>query len=73
MHRGRTIEYQVEHPRWRVWQADECWLECNVAALYGPQYRASLSAAPTSAFLADGSQIAVRQGRAISSVGGADS
>ena len=60
---GQSVEYQVEHPRWRVWQAAESWLDCDVAALYGPQFAASLRAAPSSAFLADGSEVTVRKGR----------
>ena len=60
---GQTVEYQVEHPRWRVWRAAESWLDCDVATLYGPQFAESLSAPPSSAFLADGSEVTVRKGR----------
>lgn len=64
--RGRqTVEYQVEHPRWRVWQAGETWFDCDVAAMYGPQFVESLSGQPSSAFLADGSDVTVRQGQAL--------
>ncbi len=27
---GGTIEYQVEHPPWRIWQAQSCRLACDV-------------------------------------------
>ncbi len=60
---GGTVEYQVEHPRWRVRSADRASLDCDVAALYGPGFVEALSAAPTSAFLADGSPVVVRRGR----------
>ena len=56
------VEYQVEHPRWRVWQVSESELLCDVSTLYGPQFTESLGAKPSSAFLAEGSSIAVRQG-----------
>jgi hypothetical protein len=59
---GGCVEYQVEHPRWRVWPVSEADLQCDVAALYGPPFVASLSAAPQSAFLAEGSAVAVRAG-----------
>lgn len=59
---GGTVEYQVEHPPWRVWQADSHDFWCNVAALYGPQFAAPLAGAPLSAFMAEGSAVVVRQG-----------
>lgn len=60
---GRTIEYQVEHPPWRVWSVTAAGLDCQVAGLYGPAYVDSLTATPHSAFVADGSPIIVRHGR----------
>lgn len=60
---GRTLEYRVEHPPWRVWEAKEAALRCDVAALYGPQFVAALAAPPRSVFLAEGSAIAVHRGR----------
>lgn len=56
---GGSIEYRVEHPSWNVWQAAEAELDCNVAALYGQQFAEPLSRPPDTAFLADGSAIAV--------------
>ncbi len=61
--RGRTVEYQVEHPPWRVWQVRESWLQCDVAALYGPEFAPFLAGPPSSAFLAEGSAVVVRRGR----------
>lgn len=63
--RGDTVEYQVEHPRWQVWQAQESWFECDVAALYGPQFVETLADPPSSAFLARGSDVVVRRGRTV--------
>jgi uncharacterized protein YqjF (DUF2071 family) len=62
---GGTIEYQVEHPSWNVWSAQQAQLDCDVAALYGQQYAEPLQGMPSSAFLADGSAVAVRQGQRI--------
>jgi uncharacterized protein len=56
---GGTVEYQVEHPPWKIWQAVSAKLDADVAALYGPQFEQVLSRPPTSAFLADGSAVAV--------------
>ncbi len=58
---GSTVEYRVEHPQWPVWPASASRLDCDVAGFYGSQYAAALSKPPTSAFVAEGSPIAVRQ------------
>ena len=58
-----AIEYQVEHPRWRVWRAATAVLECEVGSLYGPEFVAALSSSPSTAFVADGSPVMVRRGR----------
>lgn len=60
---GGTIEYQVEHPRWKVWQVSETKLDCDVENIYGKEFVETLSGKPSSAFVADGSEIAVRKGR----------
>lgn len=62
---GGTVEYQVTHPQWRVYRCEDARLECDVAALYGPVFAGALSARPASAFLAEGSAIAVHHGRAV--------
>jgi uncharacterized protein YqjF (DUF2071 family) len=59
---GSTLEYQVEHPRWNVWRAARAELDCDVAALYGQDFAPFLSRAPSSCFVADGSEIVVRRG-----------
>ena len=59
---GSTVEYQVEHPQWRVWSATDARFSCDVAAVYGTEYTSALGAAPASAFVADGSPVTVRRG-----------
>ena len=58
---GETLEYQVEHPRWRVWNLAQAALNCDVTALYGPDFGPALSRPPTSAFVAEGSEVIVRR------------
>jgi uncharacterized protein YqjF (DUF2071 family) len=60
--RGTSSEYQVEHPRWRVWRGAESALDADISTLYGDRFVESLTAAPRSAFIAEGSPIAVRYG-----------
>jgi len=64
--RNGCVEYRVEHPRWRVWTLERPELDCDVAGLYGEAFAAPLAAAPSSAFLADGSEVAVYPGRQLS-------
>jgi hypothetical protein len=61
----RTLEYRVEHPRWKVWTACEARLDADVARLYGPEFVESLSGRPRSAYLVDGSRVTVFRGVAI--------
>ena len=58
-----TVEYRVEHPRWHVWRANTSSLECDVSSLYGSEFSETLSVAPRTAFVADGSPVVVRNGR----------
>jgi hypothetical protein len=44
----------------------ESWLDCDVAGLYGPEFAPFLAGPPSSAFLAEGSAVVVRQGRRLS-------
>lgn len=60
-HRGptRTNEYRVEHPRWKIWPADNYEFEADVATLYGEKFVEPLQAKPVSAFICDGSYVEV--------------
>src|SRR5207302_10187411 len=59
---GGTVEYQVEHPRWLVWEAAERQFDCDVRAVYGAEFAEALRTQPSSAFVALGSNITVRRG-----------
>jgi uncharacterized protein YqjF (DUF2071 family) len=60
--RGSTVEYQVAHPQWRTWSADEFACDADVKALYGEEFFPFLSKPPVSAFLAEGSAVTVSKG-----------
>jgi uncharacterized protein YqjF (DUF2071 family) len=62
---GSTLEYQVEHPRWRVWDAISPAFTGPAALLYGPTFGEILTGKPQSAFVAEGSAIIVHKGRQI--------
>jgi uncharacterized protein YqjF (DUF2071 family) len=61
---GGAIEYQVEHPPWRVWSAASVQYDCDVERIYGPEFVPYLRE-PTSAFVAAGSPVVVRRGHRI--------
>jgi len=56
---GSTVEYEVRHPSWRVWDVADAELDCDIATMYGDPFVEALSAAPCSAFLAEGSTVTV--------------
>lgn len=62
---GRCMEYEVQHPSWKVWQARQAQFNGDIEALYGRQFADALSGPPASAFLADGSPVTVMRGRRI--------
>jgi uncharacterized protein YqjF (DUF2071 family) len=56
---GTTVEYRVDHPRWRVWRLDMPQVTGDLAALYGSVFADIVRGPPASAFLADGSPVTV--------------
>jgi uncharacterized protein YqjF (DUF2071 family) len=62
---GSTMEYRVEHPRWRVWESQAAEFQGDAVGLYGPQLGESLSRPSVSAFLAEGSEVEVFSGTRI--------
>ena len=58
--RDGCSEYRVEHPRWKIWNAET--FEFRAAAtLYGDQFAETLSQPPRSAFIAEGSPITIER------------
>lgn len=62
---GGTIEYQVEHPPWLVWENPQCRFFGDVEKLYGTEFVDVLARPPRSAFVAVGSDVAVYPGKKI--------
>lgn len=67
---GSTMEYQVEHPRWRVWQTEAAGFQGDAALLYGRGLGEYLCQPPASAFLAEGSPVKVWRGRRLAGSSG---
>ncbi|MDQ3015169.1 MAG: DUF2071 domain-containing protein [Bacteroidota bacterium] len=53
----KTLEYEVLHPRWRVYPTIEYKVNLDFGKAYGEQFAFLSDAKPTSAFLAEGSDI----------------
>lgn len=62
---GGTVEYQVEHPPWRVYPATDVVLDVDVRAVWGDTFADTLSGPPHSAFVAEGSLVTVYDGTRI--------
>ncbi|MDX1663872.1 MAG: DUF2071 domain-containing protein [Candidatus Promineifilaceae bacterium] len=60
---GGTVEYEVEHVPWEVWEGAASAFHCDVAALYGARFAPFLQTTPLSAFVARGSPVLVHRGR----------
>jgi uncharacterized protein len=56
---GTTIEYRVDHPDWRVWETSAAAVDGDVAEIYGESFAEIVRSKPHSAFVADGSAVAV--------------
>jgi hypothetical protein len=59
---GGCLEYEVQHPQWRVREASVAKFSGNGAEFYGEDFGRALMRTPDSAFLADGSGVTVFQG-----------
>jgi len=60
---GGCVEYRVTHPAWRVWQVRRGAFGGDAENFYGKEMATVLAGKPQSAFLAEGSAVAVMQGR----------
>jgi uncharacterized protein YqjF (DUF2071 family) len=62
---GGCLEYEVQHPRWKVRSARQAGFSGNAAALFGDEIAECLNRNPDSAFLANGSAVTVFKGKRI--------
>ena len=56
---GGTIEYRVSHPRWNIWPIARWELTGPLREFYDEPFADILSQNPSTAFIADGSEVAV--------------
>jgi uncharacterized protein YqjF (DUF2071 family) len=61
----KTSEYGVEHPRWNVYPVKNYSIDVDFLDIYGTDFAFLKTEIPRSVFLAEGSAIQVKEGRAI--------
>ena len=63
--KGGTLEYRVEHDRWRLWPVAQASFEGDVSGLFGADLARCVARAPDSALVAEGSTVTVHRGTKI--------
>jgi hypothetical protein len=63
--KGGTLEYRVEHDRWRIWPSAQASFDGDVAELFGADLAGGLRHAPDSVLVAEGSSVTVHSGQKI--------
>lgn len=61
----RTSEYGVEHPKWEVYPTKDFLINVDFGDIYGQDFDFLKTETPRSVFLAEGSEIKVKDGREI--------
>jgi len=59
---NRTSEYGVEHPRWDVYRTIDYSIDVDFGDVYGQTFELLKTEIPRSVFLAEGSEIQVKEG-----------
>jgi uncharacterized protein len=62
---GGCLEYEVQHPRWRVREGKHAEFLGDATRFYGAEFAKVLTRPPDSAFLAEGSPVTVFKGKRI--------
>jgi uncharacterized protein YqjF (DUF2071 family) len=62
----KTSEYGVEHPRWKVYPVHDFTIKVDFESVYGKTFGFLTELKPKSVFLAEGSEILVKEGHTIS-------
>lgn len=62
----KTSEYGVEHPKWEVYQTMDYTIDVDFGKVYGQEFDFLKTEKPRSVFLAEGSEIKVKDGRLLS-------
>lgn len=61
----RTTQYEVVHPRWDIYPTIDYTIDVDFTGTYGAEFSSLNLITPSSVFLAEGSEIAVKKGREV--------
>jgi hypothetical protein len=56
---GKTNEYEVKHPKWKVYNVDNYQINVDFVAIYGEEFGFLNKETPFSVMLAEGSKVSV--------------
>ncbi|MBC8035238.1 MAG: DUF2071 domain-containing protein [Chitinophagaceae bacterium] len=62
---NKSSEYGVEHPKWGIYKTMNHSIDVNFSDVYGPQFGFLSDETPKSVFLAEGSEVIIREGTLI--------
>ncbi|HUB80537.1 MAG TPA: DUF2071 domain-containing protein [Bryobacteraceae bacterium] len=63
--KGATLEYRVEHDRWRTWPVSQAKFQGDPKTLFGENLSRCLAPEPDSSLVAEGSAVTVHSGERI--------
>jgi len=65
---GGALQYRVAHVPWRVWASTKAGFAGDASGVYGAELGGVLQRQPSSAFIAEGSAVAVLQGKLVEKI-----
>lgn len=63
--KNQSLEYDVEHPRWKIYEVNEFTINVDFKDLYGDSFAFLDNQQPNSVFLAEGSDVLIRDSASI--------
>ena len=61
--KNKTIDYEVEHIPWRIWEDTNYRFKCDVSEIYGKEFQPYITEKPSSVIVVEGSSVNVRFGK----------
>ena len=62
---NKTYEYEVNHPRWEIFQVINYTIDCDFSGIYGPEFSFLSKAVPSSVFMAKGSEVKIHHKKSL--------
>jgi len=56
---NKTYEYEVNHPRWDIFEVSNYTIDCDFSGIYGNEFSFLSDTAPSSVFMARGSEVKI--------------